>query len=116
MLEDWNHKGNKECARVHQADQPFSSLRWLNTLNLFSNNKDFTKQHIFGFLYQTETFKHHKKWNSWGQEKCPAPPLNLNSPVRIFRSSPIPKLIPKSVEPLLEMGVADDTIVVTTLN
>ena len=73
-------------------------------------------EHTFGFWYQTETFKHHEKWNSWEQEKCPAPPLNLNSPVWIFCSCPISKLILKSVEPLLKMGVADDTTVVTTLS
>ena len=113
MSEDWSHKGNKGCARVHLADQSFSSLRWLC---LFWNSKDLYKTTHFCFWYQTETFKHHEKWNSWGQEKCPAPPLNLNSPVWIFSSFPISKLIPKSVEHLMKIEVGDDTIVVTTLN
>ena len=50
MSEDWSHKGNKECARVHQAAQPFSSLRWLKTLSLFWNSKDLYKTTHFWFL------------------------------------------------------------------
>ena len=80
---------------------------------MFWNSKDFYKATHFCFWYQTETFKHHEKWNSWGQEKCRAPPLNLHSPVWIFSSSPISNLIPKSVECILKMGLGDDTIVVT---
>ena len=112
MSEGWSHKGNKECACVHHADQLFSSLRWLKTLSLFWNSKDFYKATYFCFWYQTETFKHYEKWNSWGQEKCLAPPLNLNSPVGFFSSSPISNLIPKSLKPLL-MGLGYGTIVVT---
>ena len=59
MSEDWSHKGNKGCARVHLADQSFSSLRWLC---LFWNSKDLYKTTHFCFWYQTETFKHHEKW------------------------------------------------------
>ena len=113
MSEGWSHKGKKECAWVHHADQPFNSLRWWKTLSLFWNSKDFYKATHFCFWYWTETFKHHEKLNSWGQEKCLAPPLNLNSPVWIFSSSPISNLISKSVELVLKMGLGDDTIVVT---
>ena len=50
MPEDWSQKGNKECARVYQADQSLSSLRWLKTWKLFWNSKDFYKTTHFWFL------------------------------------------------------------------
>ena len=75
----------------------------------FETSKIFTKQHIFGFWYQTETFNYYEKWNSWGQGKCPAPLLSLNFPLNL-------NLILKSVKLILKMRVADDNIVMTTLN
>ena len=109
-------RGTKDVLGFTKLTSHLVNITWLKSLCLFWNSKDLYKTTHFCFWYQTETFKHHEKWNSWGQEKCPAPPLNLNSPVWIFSSFPISKLIPKSVEPLVKIGVGDDTIVVITLN
>ena len=88
-------------------------IKMMKDLKFVLKQQRFLQSNTFFFWYWTETFKHHEKLNSWGQEKCLAPPLNLNSPVWIFSSSPISNLISKSVELVLKMGLGDDTIVVT---
>ena len=113
QYEDWIHERNKECAMVHQADQPFSSLRWLNTLSLFWNSKDLYKTIHFWFLIPNRNIQASWKMKFLRPRKVYTSPLNLNSLVWFFSSSLISNLIPISVEPVLEMGLGDDTIVVT---
>ena len=84
QYEDWSHKGNKECARVHQVDQPFSSLRWLNTLSLFWNSKDLYKTTHFWFLIPNRNIQPSWKMKYLRERKVSSSSLKFKSPCMNF--------------------------------
>ena len=50
MSEDWSHKGNKGCARVHQADQSFSQYNMIKVLMFVLKQQRSLQNNTFLFL------------------------------------------------------------------
>ena len=82
MAEDWTHKGKKECARVHQADQRFSSLRWLKILCLFWNSKDLYKTTHFWILISNRNIQASWKMKFLRTRKVPSSSLQFKFPFK----------------------------------
>ena len=84
QYEDWIHERNKECAMVHQADQSFSSLRWLNTLSLFWNSKDLYKTIHFWFLIPNRNIQASWKMKFLRAKKVSSSSLKFKFPFMNF--------------------------------
>ena len=96
MSEDWSHKGNKECARVHQADQRFSSIRWLKTLSVFWNSKNLYKTTHFWFLISNKNIQLLWKMKFLRTRKVSSSSLKFKFPFKFKFDSKVCKTHPEN--------------------